>query len=237
MSKCVLGAVSALLALVGGLNAGDIEGSVIIKHKLTRKKVTLNAGTYDRGVAVTLDAAPLKDPLSFEREHVVIYLEGESSGQPGSPVVMEQKNRQFVPDLLVVPAGSSVSFPNLDPIFHNVFSLSKPKSFDLGNYPKGQTRTVTFAKPGVVFLNCRLHTNMTASIVVTPNRWSTRPDAAGRFVLHDVPTGKQTVVAWHKSAGFFRKVAVSGEARNATLSFEIPLDENGVMVPPSMALR
>jgi plastocyanin len=237
MSKCVLGVVFSLLACLTVVSAADIEGSIIIKHKLTRKKVTANAGAYDRGVAVTLGASPMDDPLSFERAHVVIYLEGDSSAQPGAPIVIEQKNRQFVPDLLVVPVGSTVSFPNLDPIFHNVFSLSKPKSFDLGNYPKGQTRTVTFSKPGVVFVNCRLHTNMAASIVVTPNRWSARSDAAGRFVLRNVPPGKQTIVAWHKSAGFFRKTVVTSEAHDATVSFEIPLDENGVVSAHSVAQR
>jgi len=118
---------------------------------------------------------------------------------------MEQKNREFQPDLLTIPCGSTVSFPNLDPIFHNVFSLSKPKTFDLGNYAKGQTRSVTFLKPGIVLVNCRLHTNMTAAIVVTPNQWSSRTDADGRFVLRGVPSGVHTLIAWHKAAGFLRQ--------------------------------
>ena len=105
--------------------------------------------------------------------------------------------------MIVVPAGSTVSFPNLDPIFHNVFSLSKPKSFDLGNYPKDHTRTVTFPKPGIVIVGCHLHANMSAVIVVTPNRWSTTADAQGHFTLPAVPPGAYTVVAWHKSVGIF----------------------------------
>ena len=91
---------------------------------------------------------------------------------------MEQQNRRFAPDLVVIPAGSSVSFPNFDPIFHNVFSLSKAKSFDLGNYSKGQTRMVTFPKPGIVAVYCHLHPNMAGTIVVTPNQWGVRVDAA-----------------------------------------------------------
>ena len=226
-----------VLSVFQFLQAADIEGSIIIKHKLTKRRVTTNAGSYDRGATVALDADAMQDPLAFERTHVVIYLEGDRPSQPDTPSVIEQKNRRFVPDLLVVPAGATVSFPNLDPIFHNVFSLSKPKNFDLGNYPQGQTRTVTFSKPGVVLVNCRLHTNMAAAIVVTPNQWNTRADAAGRFSLRNVPPGKQTVVAWHKSAGFFRKSISADPAGTASVSFEIPLDENGVLAAPTVAQR
>ena len=110
----------------------------------------------------------------------------------------------------------------MDPIFHNVFSLSKAKSFDLGNYPKGNTRTVMFPKPGIVFVDCHLHPNMSAVIVVTPNRWSTKADASGRFMLPDLPPGTYTVVAWHKSAGFFRKTIEVTADRNAVGGFRDP---------------
>ncbi len=129
--------------------------------------------------------------------------------------MLNQQDRGFTPDLVVVPAGSTVSFPNLDPIFHNVFSLSKAKSFDLGNYPKDHTRTVTFSKPGIVIVGCHLHANMSAVIVVTPNRWSTTADAQGHFTLPAVPPGTYTIVAWHKSAGFFRKkIEVTAEPQH-----------------------
>lgn len=168
-----------------------------------------------------------EDPLAFERSRVVIYLEGQLPSKPAT-ATMEQKNRRFVPDTLVVPAGSTVSFPNLDPIFHNVFSLAKPKTFDLGNYPKNHTRTVTFAKPGIVFVHCRLHPNMAAVVVVSPNQWSTKADSSGRFMLPNVPPGRYTVVAWHKAAGFFRQAVQVVENRGVALQFIIPLDENGV---------
>jgi hypothetical protein len=138
---------------------------------------------------------------------------------------MEQQNRRFSPDLITIPAGSSVSFPNFDPIFHNVFSLSKPKSFDLGNYPKGQTRLVTFDKPGVVFVYCHLHPNMTGTVVVTPNRWAARVDPSGQFELADVPPGKYSVVAWHKTAGTFRKTIDVTAGQNSEMNFFVPLPE------------
>ena len=141
---------------------------------------------------------------------------------------MEQKNRRFLPDLVVIPVGSTVSFPNLDEIFHNVFSLSKPRSFDLGNYPMNQTRLVTFSKAGVVFVNCHLHPNMAAAIVVTPNRWSTKADGGGNFVLPQVPPGKYTIVAWHKTAGYFRQEITVTEKGRSGVEFLIPVDESAV---------
>lgn len=173
-----------------------------------------------------LGASPAQDPLAFERSHVVVYLEGKAVASPpptsAEPVTIEQQDRQFVPDLVVVPAGSTVSFPNMDAIFHNVFSLSKPRSFDLGNYPKGQTRKVVFPTPGIVYVYCHLHPNMAASIVITPNQWSSKVDAEGQFHLADVPPGKYTVVAWHKTAGFFRQTVVVTEQGAAALRFVIP---------------
>ncbi|HEY6476018.1 MAG TPA: hypothetical protein VI456_05510, partial [Polyangia bacterium] len=79
--------------------------------------------------------------------------------------VMEQRDRQFAPRLLAIPAGSTVSFPNFDPVYHNVFSLSPARAFDLGIYKNGESRDVTFEKEGIVRLGCNLHANMTAHVV------------------------------------------------------------------------
>jgi plastocyanin len=218
--------VGVLLAIVvlSTAQAADIEGSVVITRKLTKRKVTAPASSYERGMAVELAPGADENPLVFERARVVIYLEGQFSSSPIA-ATLEQKNRRFVPETLVVPAGSTVSFPNLDPVFHNVFSLSKPKSFDLGNYAKDHTRTVTFPKPGIVFVHCRLHPNMAAAILISPNQWSTKADAAGRFALSGAPSGSYTIVAWHKSAGFFRQAVHLTENRAAAVEFVIPIEE------------
>jgi len=218
-----------ILTFLPSLRAGDIEGTIIIQRKLTKRKVTPSADFYQRGAAVELGSDPDQDPLAFERSHVVIYLDGNFGARGNNTAELNQKDRRFSPDLVVIPAGSSVSFANLDPIFHNVFSLSKAKSFDLGNYPKDQSRTVTFAKAGIVFVDCHLHPNMSAVIVVTPNRWSTKADGSGRFVLSDVRPGTYTIVAWHRSAGFFRKTVHVSEDGHATVDFTIPLDEDGIV--------
>jgi hypothetical protein len=113
----------------------------------------------------------------------------------------------------------------MDPIFHNVFSLSRTKSFDLGNYSQGETRVVTFTEPGVVVVNCHLHPNMAAVVFVTPNRWNTKADRDGHFSLREVLPGRYTVVAWHKAAGYFRKEIEVGAGRTANVEFLIPWSE------------
>ena len=225
-AKRILAAVIVSGSGLVPLRAADIQGTVQIERRLTRPKVTAAANLYSRGVGVELHSGEAADPLAFERAHVVIYLEGPIAPKPLSGSI-EQKDRQFLPDMLVLPAGSTVSFPNLDPIFHNVFSLSKAKEFDLGNYPKGRTRTVTFSKPGIIFVNCHLHANMAAVIVITPNEWNTRADEAGHFRLCNVPPGVYTVVAWHKAAGFFRQPVTVTEDGSAPISFFIPLAAEG----------
>jgi plastocyanin len=228
MTIRTLGALLLILASAPLLRADDINGTIVIQHKLTKPRVTPSGDLYERGAAVPLGSDQGQNPLAYERTHVVIYLEGDSPSQ-GVTSDMSQQDRRFTPDLIVVPAGSTVSFPNLDPIFHNVFSLSKTKSFDLGNYPKDHSRTVTFPKPGIVFVGCHLHANMSAVVFVTPNRWSVTADPQGHFTLPAVPPGTYTIVAWHKSAGFFRKTIQVSAGHGTSVEFVIPLDENGVV--------
>ena len=159
---------------------------------------------------------------------VVVYLEGSSPSAIGisasDQVQIKQVDRRFLPDLVVVPVGSTISFPNMDPIFHNIFSLSRPKTFDLGTYDKGETRKVQFPKPGIVDVYCHLHPNMAATIVVTPNRWYAQADRSGHYQIPDLPPGQYTLVAWHKTAGFFRKQIVIEAGHDSVADFLIPID-------------
>jgi len=210
-------------------HAERIEGTIVIRKKLTKRRVTAEVPMYQRGPAVGLSADQEEDPLAFERSRVAVYIDGPLSKDSPSGVLarMEQTNRRFTPEILVIRAGTKVSFPNNDPIFHNVFSLSGPKNFDLGNYPKGDTRVVSFPEPGIVYVNCHLHSNMAATIVVTPNKWNTLADRDGHFGLQDVPPGQYTVVAWHKTAGFFRQPVTVAAGRDEHIEFLIPIDESG----------
>lgn len=219
----------ALFLLAGACSAQDLSGTIIIKKRLTHRNVTPSVSVYQRGTTVKLGNADDEDPIAFERSRVVIYLEGDIPGIPSaaaSPRTIEirQLNRQFVPDVAVVPAGGTVSFPNMDPIFHDVYSLSKPKRFDLGAYDKGQTRRVTFTKPGIVEIYCHLHPNMAATIVVTGNGYYAQPDRDGQYRIPNVPPGHYTLVAWHKTAGFFRKSIDVKPEQTTIADFLIPVD-------------
>jgi plastocyanin len=110
--------------------------------------------------------------------------------------VMEQRERQFAPRLLAIPVGSSVSFPNFDKIFHNVFSVSRSRAFDLGIYKSGETRDVTFKNEGLIRLGCNLHANMGAHIVVVAAPHYVVTDAAGTFRFRSLAPGKYKVRAW-----------------------------------------
>jgi plastocyanin len=231
----ILIAIAAISAISSSSQAQEITGIILIKKQLTKRRVTPDVSIYQRGTAVELGKDASEAPLDYERSRVVIYLEGPGpastdAANPG-PFKMEQINRRFSPDLLVVQAGSTVSFPNMDPVFHNIFSLSKPRSFDLGSYDKGDSRQVAFPKPGIVEVYCHLHPNMASTIVVAPNRWYARADRTGQFRIPDVPPGKYTIVAWHKAAGFFRKSILVEAGRDSVVDFLIPISEDsGVKV-------
>lgn len=118
--------------------------------------------------------------------------------QPDSPHPrLAQKDQSFVPRVLAIAAGSSVDFPNLDPIYHNVFSVSPTRRFDLGKYPRGQSRTVAFPHPGLVNVYCDIHSDMAAFIQVLPNHAFVRPDADGRYAFPDLPPGRYVLRWWH----------------------------------------
>ena len=185
LASCLSILIPFAVTIAADAQTQDITGTILIKKKLTKQRVTPTVSIYQRGAAVQLGKDAVEDPLDFERSRVVIYLEGlePADSNPANSVNFKiaQIDRRFTPDLLVVPIGSRVSFPNMDPIFHNIFSLSKPKSFDLGSYDKGETREVAFPKPGIVDIYCHLHPNMESTVVVTPNRWYADRIGPGSF--------------------------------------------------------
>ena len=117
------------------------------------------------------------------------------------PPRLAQREQMFAPRVVAIAAGGAVDFPNQDPIYHNVFSLSPTKRFDLGKYPKGSSRRVDFSKPGLVNVYCDIHSNMEAFILVVPNRAYTRPAANGDFALPALPAGSYTLHVWHPDLG------------------------------------
>jgi plastocyanin len=127
---------------------------------------------------------------------------------------VELRGQTLRPRILVVPAGTRVEFANHDSLFHNIFSVSPAKPFNLGRFGRGESKRVTFDKPGLVNVYCSLHPNMAAYILVVPNRAFTRPDSLGRFFLPTLPRGRYVVNVWHPDyPAIRREVTITGGAR------------------------
>jgi plastocyanin len=139
---------------------------------------------------------------------VVLWLVPQQGAQEDTPSAssvrrhyrMLQENKTFEPKLLVVPLGSIVDFPNLDPWFHNVFSLYQGKRFDLGLYQAGAEKEVVFDRPGPSFLFCNIHPQMTAVILTVNSDFFAVSDKAGHVLIRNVPTGRYSMHAWYESA-------------------------------------
>jgi plastocyanin len=162
------------------------------------------AGAEPEGARPKREAASVSGEVQWQgkplsRGRAVVWLEpSDGRGKPRAPQhrVIEQRGRQFAPELLVVSVGSTVSFPNLDPVFHNVFSRSGVKPFDLGLYPPGETREVTFDAAGVWHLGCNLHAEMSGYVVVVAaSQWAV-VDEAGAFRIDNVRPGGYRLHVW-----------------------------------------
>lgn len=119
-----------------------------------------------------------------------------------SPIhaTLEQKDKTFIPHMLVITRGSTVEFPNHDPWFHNVFSLFNGKRFDLGLYEAGSSRTVHFDREGISYIFCNIHPEMSAVVVVLPSSYFVVPDKQGVFSIAQVPPGRYMVHVWSEGA-------------------------------------
>lgn len=126
-----------------------------------------------------------------------------ASHAPAPAAVMDQSGTRFVPRILPVEVGSEVKFLNSDPLFHNVFSLSPAKKFDLGRYPRGASKSVTFDTPGVVQVFCDIHSQMVGFVVVTESPYFTLLAEDGSFHISEVPSGDYSVVIWAEGMNRF----------------------------------
>jgi plastocyanin len=194
----VLIPVLALLLAAAAENV-ELPRPGILHGRVTVERVS--RGGPQPSVA-ELGMPPAADPP--DRRRSVVYFEtapqGAFEGPEWPPASLDQRNQAFVPYVLAIPAGTTVQFPNNDRTYHNVFSLSKSKRFDLGRYPRGQTRSVRFDHPGVVRVFCEIHSHMNAFILVFAHRYFSVTDADGRYRIRDIPPGTYTVVVWNDGA-------------------------------------
>ena len=147
-----------------------------------------------------------KDPAVRKRRDysgVVIWLDPVDRPAPASPprrIEMLQRDKQFVPHVVALSVGSTVDFPNLDPIFHNAFSNFSGQPFDIGLYAPRTSRSVTFRTPGIVRVFCNIHSTMSAVIAVVNSPWFAVSQAGGKYVISNVPAGEYVLRLFHERA-------------------------------------
>lgn len=142
---------------------------------------------------------------------------------PPPPARMASQNKQFGPRIVVVPAGDPVDFPNLDNIYHNVFSLTEGNRFDLGLYKNGDSRRRVFAAPGACRVYCNIHSNMAGIVYVTDGDAAAVTGPDGTFRIDGVPAGPRTFVVWHEKAGEMRLTVDVAPGRETVQDFRLDI--------------
>ena len=192
---------------------GVIEGRVTIGAVVARPRRPAIADLGDHR------------PDAVDRRRVVVYL--EPPPRQGFDVVpagrarMDQHGEQFVPRVLAVTVGTTVDFPNTDTIFHNVFSLARIKTFDLGRYPPRRTGSVTFDRPGIVPVFCDIHSNMSAYILVFSHPFFALTEPDGRYSILGVPPGAYTLRVWSELGTVEPRRVVVGDGEVVEMNLQV----------------
>jgi plastocyanin len=164
-------------------------------------------------------------PPANEIDNVVVFVKDAPRTAAVAPMRAQiaQQGETFVPRVVAVTRGSTIDFPNGDPYFHDVFSLSRAASFDLGSYARGSSRSWQFPRAGIVKVYCHIHSHMSASILVFDHPYFAVPHADGTFAIADLPPGTYQVSAWHERIGEnVQTVRVDG-GRAADIEFSLPV--------------
>jgi plastocyanin len=204
----------------------DVGSSAQARAGAIRGRVELQQPPADhdpRPNAADLGAHTTHGPT--DRRRAVVYLDPapraafDTRDEPRAR--MDQRNETFVPHVLAIVAGTTVDFPNNDRTYHNVFSLSKPQTFDLGRYAAGRSKSVRFDTPGIVRVFCEIHSHMSAYILVFAHRYFAVTDDAGRYRIGNVPPGEYTIFAWHESMKVESRRVTVGPDGDVDLNFAL----------------
>ena len=183
------------------VRAGEIRGMLhvpgVMPAALTPERYP---GRADAMPGMHAAARGLATDAVVSVDHVPPEAESRIARSPVRPR-LAQKDQSFAPRVLAIAAGTEVDFPNLDPIYHNVFSLSPTRRFDLGKYPQGHSKAIVFPRPGLVNVYCDIHSSMAAFVLVLPHHGFARPRADGTFALPELPAGHYVLQVWHPDLG------------------------------------
>jgi plastocyanin len=209
-------AAAALAGRPSAQQQGVVQGRVEIGIPVNTRRPSTAYPSRAIGQAALAPASELR--------HVVVYVKDAPARQVAPVrVAIRQKDEDFVPRVVAVPVGSTVEFPNDEPIYHNVFSLSRARTFNLGRYPRGESKAVRFERPGIVKVFCDIHSHMSATVVVFNHPWFAVPDENGRFALPAVPPGEREITAWHERLGDTTVPVRVEIGRPAAVDFVLPV--------------
>jgi plastocyanin len=164
-------------------------------------------------------------PDVVDRRRAVVYLKDAPRGAfdelPAGRARMDQNREQFVPRVLAVTVGTTVDFPNTDTTFHNVFSLARTKTFDLGRYAPRRSGSVTFNRPGPVPVFCDIHSNMSAYILVFSHPFFAVTEPDGRYAIPNVPPGTYELRVWSEFGTVESRPIVVGDGESVEMNFQV----------------
>jgi plastocyanin len=200
---------------VAAARPGAIRGRVELRRPPT---------AADRRPTVTeLGTPAVRDLPDLLRS--IVYLDSAPRGafetSDGGHAVMDQRNESFVPHVLAITTGTTVDFPNSDRLYHNVFSLSKPKTFDLGRYAAGHSKSIRFDRPGIVRVFCDIHSHMNAYILVFSHPFFALTDSDGRYRIDNVPSGTYGIFAWNEGTSSEIQSVTVPDGGTAEIDFTI----------------
>ena len=204
------------LSAAGAARLGTIRGRVELKRP--------PVASDRRPTVAELGTPTARDVPDLLRS--IVYLESAPRGafetSDGGHAVMDQRNESFVPHVLAITTGTTVDFPNSDRFYHNVFSLSKIKTFDLGRYAAGHSKSIRFDRAGIVRVFCDIHSHMNAYIVVFSHPFFALTDGDGRYRIDNVPSGTYGVIAWNEGTRSESRSVTVPDGGTAEIDFTIP---------------
>jgi len=204
------------------MSAGTLEGRVTVQPSVQQSvaKQRSQRGVYHRAGA---PQAARQQPVDYARL-AVVYLDGyiDPDVKPLTPSpVMDQRNITFVPHILAITTGTMVQFPNSDKVYHNAFSVDKVKSFDLGRYTTGKSKSVFFDQPGPVQVFCEIHSSMSAVVMVFPHNFYQVINADGTFRFENIPPGTYQLRVWHEFKPLQSRPATITGSETQTYDFSL----------------
>jgi plastocyanin len=212
----------ALVAALGGQSpeSGTITGQIKLTARV--RGTPLPSNVYQPRTVANRDATVIP-----EIKNVVIYLKNVTfkGALPVSRQEIRQEHEAFVPRVVAVTRGSTIDFPNGDPFFHNVFSLSSASTFDLGRYPMGREKSTTLPNAGLVKVYCHIHSQMSASILVLDHPYFTMPELDGSFTIPNVPAGTYTIVGWHERIGERTSTVQVTAGSSSSIEMSLPVED------------